>query len=141
MTSHKALHFKTNLLIVLMVTFSPLGNLLLRKGMKQLGAMTAWAPAEIMRFVGTVLHSGMVWLGIGSLIAFFVSYSLVLSWADYSYVQPASAAAYGVSALLGRFVLGELVSPLQWAGILIICLGVVVVGRTPPQTTEQLYAR
>jgi len=140
MTSHKALHFKTYLLILLMVTFGPLGNLLLGKGMKQLGAMEAWTPADIARFVGMVLHSGVVWLGIGSLIAFFVAYSLVLSWADYSYVQPASAIAYGTAALLGRFVLGELVSPLQWIGILIICMGVVVVGRTPPRTTEQLHA-
>ena len=140
MTSSRALHFKTNLLILLLVTFGPLGNLLLGKGMKQLGAMTSWTPAAMARFVGMVLHSGMVWLGIASLIAFFVSYSLVLSWADYSYVQPASAIAYGTAALLGRFVLGELVSPLQWIGILIICMGVVVVGRTPPRTTESAHA-
>jgi uncharacterized membrane protein len=140
MTSSGALHFKTNLMIVLMVVFSPLGNLLLGKGMKQLGAMEAWTPAELVRFLGLVLHSRDVWLGIASLIAFFVSYSLVLSWADYSYVQPASAIAYGTAALLGRFVLGELVSPLQWAGILIICTGVVVVGRTPPRTTERVHA-
>ena len=140
MTSSKALHFKTNLLILLMVIFGPLGNLLLGKGMKQLGAMTAWTPGEIARFVDMVLHSGMVWLGIASLIAFFVAYSLVLSWADYSYVQPASAIAYATAALLGRFVLGELVSPLQWIGILIICLGVFVVGHTPPRTTEPAHA-
>lgn len=140
MTSSRALHFKTNLLILLMVTFGPLGNLLLGKGMKQLGAVTSWTPVAMARFLGVVLHSGVVWLGIASLIAFFVSYSLVLSWADYSYVQPASAIAYGTAALLGRFVLGELVSPLQWIGILIICMGVVVVGRTPPRTTERAHA-
>jgi uncharacterized membrane protein len=137
MTSSRALHFKTNLSILLMVVFGPLGNLLLGKGMKQLGATPAVTPGAIARFVSVVLHSGMVWLGIAALIAFFVSYSLVLSWADYSYVQPASAIAYGTAALLGRFVLGEAVSPLQWLGILIICLGVLVVGRTPPSTTEQ----
>jgi drug/metabolite transporter (DMT)-like permease len=136
MTSSRALHFKTNLLILLMVIFGPLGNLLLGKGMKQLGATPAWTPGAMARLVDMVLHSGTVWIGIASLIAFFVSYSLVLSWADYSYVQPASAIAYGTAALLGRFILGELVSPLQWIGILIICLGVIVVGRTPPRTTE-----
>jgi drug/metabolite transporter (DMT)-like permease len=136
MTSSRALHFKTNLSILLMVIFGPLGNLLLGKGMKQLGAMPAWTLSDLTRFLSAVLHSGTVWLGIASLIAFFVSYSLVLSWADYSYVQPASAIAYGTAALLGRLVLGEVVSPLQWIGILIICLGVIVVGRTPPSTTE-----
>jgi drug/metabolite transporter (DMT)-like permease len=76
-------------------------------------------------------------MGVASLIVFFVAYTLVLSWADYSYVQPASAVAYGTAAVLGHFVLGEAVSPLQWVGILVICLGVLVVGRTPPSTTEQ----
>lgn len=136
MTSSRALHFKTNLLILLMVVFGPLGNLLLSKGMKQLGATPAWTPGALARFVGAALHSGTVWIGIAALIAFFVSLNLVLSWADYSYVQPASAIAYGTTALLGRFVLGDAVSPLQWIGILIICLGVIVVGRTPPSTTE-----
>jgi len=62
-------------------------------------------------------------------------YMLALSWADYSFVQPASSMAYGVVALLGYFVLKETVSPLRWLGIGIICLGVFVVGRTEPQTT------
>ena len=61
---------------------------------------------------------------------------LVLSWADYSYVQPASSAAYGVVALLGYLVLGETVTPMRWVGVLVICLGVFIVGHTPPRTTE-----
>ena len=56
---------------------------------------------------------------------------LVLSWADYSYVLPASSVAYGTVALLGHFLLGETVTPLRWLGVLIICMGVFVVGQTP----------
>ena len=83
-----------------------------------------------------VVQSPAIWLGIGSLLAFFVTYMLVLSWADYSYVQPASSVAYVVVALLGRFVLGESVNPIGWIGVLVICLGVFVVGQTHPGTTE-----
>jgi len=136
MKSPTPLHFKTYVLIVLIVIFGPLGNMLLGKGMKGLGTAPVWTPAELAHFVLFVLRSNFVWLGIGSLIVFFVAYSLVLSWADYSYVQPASAFAYGTAALLGHFVLGEVVSILQWAGIAVICAGVFVVGRTPPSTTE-----
>jgi hypothetical protein len=42
----------------------------------------------------------LFWLGITSLTTFFVAY-MVVSWADYSFVQPASSLAYGVVALLG----------------------------------------
>ena len=61
----------------------------------------------------------------------------MLSWADYSFVQPASSFSYGVVALLGHFALGEKITPLRWAGILVISCGVLIVGHTPPRTTEE----
>lgn len=131
------LHLKTFVLILFAVIFGPLGNVLLSAGMKRIGAITTWTPYALLHVLGRVLASGTIWLGIASLITFFVSYTLVLSWADYSYVQPASSVAYGVVALLGYFVLGEVVSPMRWAGIGVICLGVLIVGQTPPRTTEQ----
>jgi drug/metabolite transporter (DMT)-like permease len=136
MKSSAGLHLKTYLLIFLMVIFGPLGNVLLGKGMKRIGAVTIGTPAEALDALSRVVTSGTIWLGIGSLIIFFVANMLVLSWADYSYVQPASSAAYGMSALLAHFLLREVVTPTRWMGVLIICLGVLVVGYTPPRTTE-----
>jgi hypothetical protein len=131
------LHLKTYLLILLMVIFGPLGNVLLGKGMKGIGAASAGTTAETLDLLSRVLTSGTIWLGIASLITFFAAYMLVLSWADYSYVQPASSVAYGMVALLAHFMLREAVSPLRWVGVLFICLGVLVVGHTPPRTTRQ----
>jgi drug/metabolite transporter (DMT)-like permease len=136
MNSSAGLHLKTYLLILLMVVFGPLGNVLLGKGMKGIGAVSLSTPGEAINVLSRVIASGTIWLGIGSLISFFVAYTLVLSWADYSYVQPASSVAYAVVALLAHYMLREVVSPLRWLGVLIICLGVVVVGQTPPRTTE-----
>lgn len=136
MTSHEGLRLKTYVLIFMMVVFGPLGDLLLGKGMKRIPPMASWAPADVFSFFSRAFASSTVWLGIGSLTAFFVAYILVLSWADYSYVQPASAMSYGLIALLARFVLHEKITPTRWAGVVLICLGVFVVGHTSPRTTE-----
>ena len=137
MTSQKPLHLKTFVLILVMVIAGPLGNVLLGKGMKQAGRLAAWPPAEVLHTAFRVFGIGSIWLGVASLLTFFLANVLVLSWADYSYVQPASSAGYGVTALLGYFLLGEPVSPLRWLGIAIICLGVLVVGQTNPRSLER----
>jgi len=137
MKESPGLHFKTYLLLLFMVLFAPLGNVLLSKGMKGIGSAKNWAATDIFAILLKILTSGYIWLGIACLLAFFVAYMLVLTWADYSYVQPASAFSYAVVALLSYVLLGEVVPPLRWAGIAVICVGVFVVGRTPPRTTEK----
>lgn len=136
MKSSEGLHLKTFTMIFLMVVFGPLGDVLLSRGMRQIGAVADWSPAAMLVLFTRTFTSPMIWAGILSLLAFFVSYMLVLSWADYSFVQPASAMSYAVVALLGFLLLGEHVSALRWAGILTLGLGVLLVGHTPPRTTE-----
>jgi drug/metabolite transporter (DMT)-like permease len=123
-------------MLLLMIAFGPLGDVLLRKGMAGVGQFEGYSPEALLHFFEGAFRARYIWLGIGSLFLFFVSYSLVLSWADYSFVQPASAAGYIVVALLGYALLGETVTPVRWAGVGVICLGVVLVGGTPPRTTE-----
>jgi len=132
----KHLRLKTRLMILIMILAGPLGNTLLGKGMKQIGPVSVSSWSVVLQTLGAILSSETIWLGIALMITFFVAYSLVLSWADYSYVQPASAMAYAVVAILGVLVLHETVSPLRWLGIGVICLGVFVVGQTHPNTTE-----
>jgi drug/metabolite transporter (DMT)-like permease len=134
MTSQKPPYLKTFLLISVMVIAGPLGNALLGKGMKQAGRIAIWPPSQALHTALHVFGTGSIWLGVASLLTFFLANILVLSWADYSFVLPASSAGYGVAALLGYFMLGEPVSPLRWLGIAIICLGVLVVGLTNPRS-------
>jgi len=131
------LHFKTGVFIFLMVLFAPLGNVLLSKGMKGIGSARNWEPSELFPIFLRILSSGYIWLGIACLLAFFVAYMLVLTWADYSYVQPASAFSYAVVAVLGLLLLGEKVNLLRWSGIAVICAGVFIVGHTHPRTTGE----
>lgn len=137
-TNSSRVHVKTYFMLALMILFAPLGNVLLGKGMKGVTTVTSWRASEVFAVIRQIAFSPFIWLGIASLLTFFVAYMVVLSWADYSYVQPASSFSYAVVALLGYLLLGEVITPLRAAGIAVICLGVLVVGRTPPRTTEHI---
>jgi len=136
MTSARSLHLKTVVLVLIMICVAPLGDMFLGKGMKHVGRMPGWKLGALYHFFFSAFTTGTIWVGICLLLAFFVAYLIVLSWADYSYVQPASAASYGLIALLGHFALHETISPLRWTGVIVICTGVLVVGHTHPRTTE-----
>jgi drug/metabolite transporter (DMT)-like permease len=131
----RRLQIKTFPFILLSIVLGPLGNVLLGKGMKRVGSLRAVRASELAGFAERTLTSPWLWLGIGCLLAFFVVQMLLLTWADYSYVQPASALAYASVAILSYFLLGETVPPLRWAGVAVICAGVLIVGRTSPRTT------
>ena len=136
MDSHRRLQLKTFFMISIMILAGPMGNVMLGKGMQSVGATGISSASGLFHVVGRVFANPSIWLGVASLLTFFVANILVLSWADYSFVQPASSMAYGVVALLSMFLLGESITPLRWTGIAIICLGVFIVGRTHPRTTE-----
>jgi drug/metabolite transporter (DMT)-like permease len=127
---------KTAFLLFLMVMFGSSGDTLIGKGMRAVGPPAAWSVAPVLAFLTHAAGAPAVWAGFACLLLFFLSYMLVLTWADFSFVLPASAAAYAVVPLLGHFILGEQVSPMRWAGVVLITLGVGLVGNTPPRTTQ-----
>jgi len=127
------LHLKTYLLLLVIVVFAPLGNVLLGKGMKGVGSAANWTLRDVPPVALHIISDGYIWLGIASLLTFFVAYMLILSWADYSYVQPSTSLSYATVALLSHFLLGEVISPLRWLGVFVICAGVFIVGRTSPR--------
>jgi drug/metabolite transporter (DMT)-like permease len=119
---------------VSVVFFSALGNVLLSKGMKQIGEIKNYSPSALLAVFIKTFTSGTIWSGILSFLIFFISYLLLVSWADFSYVQPVCAIGYAFVAVLSYFLLGEIVSPLRWTGVVLICAGVALVGRTDPRT-------
>jgi len=105
--------------------------------MQRIGALHGWSMAALHSAFIAIFSSVWIWLGIVSMLLFMAALMLVLSWADFSFVLPATASMYAVVPLLGHFVLGESVTPLRWVGVALISLGVVFVGRTPPNTTKK----
>jgi drug/metabolite transporter (DMT)-like permease len=136
MISPKTHKTKTYVLLFLLVFLGSVGNTILSKGMKDVGDLDISHLSAIEAGTARVLSSGTVWLGIMLMLLFMVCHMLVLSWADYSFVMPFSAIAYGLVPLLGYLFLGEYVSASRWIGIILIFLGVLLINRTPHRTTE-----
>ena len=135
MASEKRLRIKTLVMVLAMVVCANAGDLLLKRGMTEIGAVAITASGVSHAFWMTVT-SVTIWAGIIFLIGFMVSYMTVLSWEDYSYVMPAGAFGYAILTLLAVVFLHENVTPKRWVGVLLICLGVLLVGQTKPRTTE-----
>jgi uncharacterized membrane protein len=135
MASERRLRIKTLVMVLSMVVCANVGDLMLKRGMSQIGAVEISARGLAQAFRMTVT-SGTIWVGIIFLIGFMASYMTVLSWADYSYVMPAGAFGYAILTLLAVVFLHESVSPKRWVGVVLICVGVLLVGQTKPRTTE-----
>jgi uncharacterized membrane protein len=135
MASERRLRIKTLVMVLAMVVCANAGDLMLKRGMSQNGAVVLTAAGLAHAFRLTVTN-GTIWIGIFFLTGFMVSYMTVLSWADYSYVMPAGAFGYALLTLLAVIFLHESVSPRRWVGVVLICIGVLLVGQTKPRTTE-----
>jgi drug/metabolite transporter (DMT)-like permease len=134
-TEHR-LRIKTLFMVLLLVLCANAGDLMLKRGMSQNGAVTfSWG--GISHALNLTVHNPTIWLGILFLFGFMISYMTVMSWADYSYVMPAGAFGYALLTLLAVVFLHERVSWRRWAGVLIICVGVILVGQTKPRTTAK----
>ncbi len=109
---------------------APLGDTCLSRGMTGLPDITLAHPATLIAAVFTP------WIGAGIalLIGFFASYLTALSWADLTFVLPATAFGNVIVALLARFWLHEPISLERWAGILLITVGVGFVAQGPSLT-------
>jgi drug/metabolite transporter (DMT)-like permease len=107
-----------------------LGDVMLKRGMTDVGTiqLSEW------QHVFTAFLNPWIILGIACLAGFFYSYLTALSWADLSFVLPATALGYVVTTVLSRYFLHENVSLWRWSGVLLISAGVGLVTRGPSLT-------
>lgn len=118
------------MILGLVAVCAPLGDTCLSRGMTAMPVISAAHPGALIAAVFTP------WIGVGIalLIGFFASYLTALSWADLTYVLPATAFGNVIVELLSRFWLHETVSLERWAGVVLITVGVGFVAQGPSST-------
>lgn len=132
---------KTAAVLIIAIVAQAAGNVFLTRGMKAV-AVTADDGGGLMSMASQSLHAALqaacspeVWLGTLLLIVFFALYSAALSWADLSFVLPATAFGYVLNVAAGHYFLNERVTNARWIGSIIITLGVVFVSRSGERST------
>jgi drug/metabolite transporter (DMT)-like permease len=128
--SHHKLSARQYLILGLVSICAPLGDSCLARGMIAVPTVSIVHPAALIAAVFTPWIAA----GIALLIGFFASYLTALSWADLTFVLPATAFGNVIVALLSRFWLHETISLERWAGIVLITIGVGFVAQGPSLT-------
>ncbi len=125
--------FRKYLVLAGVTVFAAAGDSMLSHGMKQAGNIS------LHHLQGVILALLNPWVAVGIvlLLAFFASYMNALSWADLTYVLPATSLGYVLLALVAKFALHEEVSPLRWVGIALISGGVGFVAGGPALTAHE----
>jgi drug/metabolite transporter (DMT)-like permease len=118
------------LVLASIILFSAVGDSFLSRGMKEVGHISI---ADLPHVILAVLNPWVA-AGIVLLIAFFACYAAALSWADLTYVLPATSIGYVILAVIAKYGLHEHISTARWLGIALISMGVGVVAGGPELT-------
>jgi len=127
--------FRKYLVLLAVAVFAASGDVCLARGMRDFGAVSL---ANIGGLIPALLNPWII-TGILLLFCFFASYLTALSWADLTFVLPATAISYVMMALLAQRILHEHVSTKHWLGIVLVTVGVGVVAGGPEKTSRETH--
>jgi drug/metabolite transporter (DMT)-like permease len=103
------------------------GELFVSRAMKTVGEVTDFRPSVIAKAVGSGMSQPAMWMGITLMALAFFALLGMLSVSKVSFVFPSTALSYAAGAMGGKFFLREKVTPQRWFGVLLVCIGVVLV--------------
>ena len=123
----------TKLLLLLLAGLlcEAVGVVYLNQGLRQVGDLQQVSLAEILRIAKSALTNRHMILGMFFETMFFVTLLILMSrGGDVSFVWPLTALGFVFTTAAAKFILGEQVSWLRWAGVLLIMLGAGVITYT-----------
>ncbi|HAC65332.1 MAG TPA: hypothetical protein DCF68_17835 [Cyanothece sp. UBA12306] len=116
---------KTWLVVFAISLSDSAGDVLLALGMKQIGKIENLPLKSMVKLVIKIITNPIIISGITCQALSFFCFVSVLSWADISFVRPATALTYVMSMLGAKFLLKEKIQQGKLTGIILIALGVL----------------
>jgi drug/metabolite transporter (DMT)-like permease len=114
-------------LFLLVMLAGTAGELCMARAMRTVGEVTDFRPQALLDVAWRAMRVAWTWIGLALMTLAFFALLEVLSIENVSFVVPVTALSYAVGTLGGRIFLHERVSLARWAGVLLVCLGVVLV--------------
>jgi drug/metabolite transporter (DMT)-like permease len=115
------------LALIVLVLADCAGSLFLAQGMRQVGAVPRLRLPELLKLASHIFTNVRLILGVICMAIAFFMLLFLLGHADISFVIPATALTEPVNMLGSRYILKEKVSPLRWASVVFIGVGVALI--------------
>jgi drug/metabolite transporter (DMT)-like permease len=116
-------------LVGINIIFNVIGQLLLKHGMNRLGNFKISLDTLLSVFIKAFL-SPYILLGLGCYVTGFLIWLIVLAKAEVSYAYPLISLGYVLTAVMSWWLLGENVTWLRMAGIMVTCVGVFIISQS-----------
>jgi len=101
------------------------GDVFLALGMKQIGEIKLTSFSDTLKKIKQIVTNSGILIGITCQAIAFFSFIAILTWADISFVRPATALTYIFSMLGAKFLLQETIKNQKLIGIIFIGFGII----------------
>ncbi len=118
---------KTAMMLAIIILSGALGDVYIAKGMKQVGEIRTLRLRELAWLGRRMVSNVAFLLGLLSMIAGFLAFLVVLSWADLSFIIPATSLTFVLATLGAKLILKENINRLRWLGTVLVGLGVALI--------------
>ena len=121
---------RSSLMIFVSVLAAVVGQLCLKQGMTQVGALEMKSLQELLLVAQRVSSNPLVLAGLICYVVAALAWLIVLSRLDLGFAYPMLALTYAIIPMAAHVFLGEEIPILRWVGIGIVIVGVLLIAQT-----------
>jgi multidrug transporter EmrE-like cation transporter len=124
-------NMKNILLILTSVSLNATAQILMRRGMLKVGEIS-FGDGVFLRAISVMLSNVLLWFSLLCYGLSIIIWMAVLSRVEVSFAYAFSSLGYVLVTVMGVVLLKENISILRVIGILVVCIGIILVARGSP---------